>query len=69
MALDTEDVFALMNIIKIAENDIEKGNVRKADDVFKELRKRLTGYTDKKINEITLTITYTLLLPTLFPPL
>jgi len=69
MALDTEDVFALMNIIKIAENDIEKGNVRKADDVFKELRKRLTGYTDKKINEITLTITYTLLLPKLFPPL
>ncbi|MDR0302618.1 MAG: type II toxin-antitoxin system Phd/YefM family antitoxin [Treponema sp.] len=39
---DTEDAFALMNIIKIAEKDIEKGNVRKADDVFKDLRKRIT---------------------------
>jgi len=42
MALDTKDVFALMNIIKIAENDIENGNVKKADDVFKDLKKRLT---------------------------
>jgi len=34
---DTEDAFALMNIIKIAEKDIKNGNVKKADDVFKNL--------------------------------
>jgi prevent-host-death family protein len=39
---NTEDAFALMNIIKIAENDIEDGRVKKADDVFKELRKKIT---------------------------
>ena len=38
---DTEDAFALMNIIKIAEKDIENGNVKKADEVFSELKKRL----------------------------
>ena len=31
---DTEDAFALMNIIKMAENDIKNKKVRKADDVF-----------------------------------
>jgi len=40
---DTEDAFALMNIIKIAEKDIENGNAKKADDVFKDLRKKLTA--------------------------
>ena len=39
---DTEDAFALMNIIKIAEKDIQNGKVRKADDVFKDLRKRIS---------------------------
>jgi len=39
---DTEDAFALMNILKIAEKDIENGKIKKADDVFKELRKRIT---------------------------
>ena len=39
---DTEDAFALMNIIKLAETDIENGKVRKADDVFKDLRKKIT---------------------------
>ena len=39
---DTEDAFALMNIIKIAENDIKNGNVKKADDVFNDLRKKIT---------------------------
>jgi prevent-host-death family protein len=39
---DTEDAFALMNIIKIAEKDIKNGNVKKADAVFNELRKRIT---------------------------
>jgi prevent-host-death family protein len=38
---DTEDAFALMNIVKIAEKDIEKGKVRKADEVFNELRKKI----------------------------
>jgi prevent-host-death family protein len=38
---DTEDAFALMNIIKIAEKDIKNRNVKKADDVFKNLRERI----------------------------
>jgi prevent-host-death family protein len=38
---DTQDAFALMNIIKIAEKDIENGRVRKAEDVFKDLRKKI----------------------------
>ncbi|MCL2480103.1 MAG: type II toxin-antitoxin system Phd/YefM family antitoxin [Spirochaetaceae bacterium] len=39
---DTEDAFALMNIIKIAEKDIKDGKVKKAKDVFTEIRTRLT---------------------------
>jgi prevent-host-death family protein len=39
---DTEDAFALMNIIKLAETDIENGKVRKADDVFNDLREKIT---------------------------
>jgi len=35
---DTEDAFALMNIIKLAEKDIKNGNVKKADEVFKNMR-------------------------------
>jgi prevent-host-death family protein len=38
---NTQDAFALMNIIKIAEKDIENGRVRKADDVFKELKGKI----------------------------
>jgi prevent-host-death family protein len=38
---DTQDAFALMNIIKIAENDIEKGRTRNAKDVFNDLRKKI----------------------------
>ena len=38
---DTEDAFALMNIIKLAEKDIENGKVRKADDVFMALREKI----------------------------
>jgi len=38
---DTEDAFALMNIIKIAEKDIKNGNVKKADIVFKNLREKI----------------------------
>jgi len=38
---DTEDAFALMNILSIAERDIKNGDLRKADDVFKDLRERL----------------------------
>ena len=37
---DTEDAFALMNILKIADKDIENGNVYDVDEVFTELRKR-----------------------------
>jgi prevent-host-death family protein len=38
---NTQDAFALMNIIKIAEKDIDNGRVRKAEDVFKDLRKKI----------------------------
>ncbi len=47
---DTEDAFALMNIIKTAEKDIEDGNVRKADDVFKDLRERINEPSLTAIN-------------------
>jgi len=36
-----ENAFALMSIIKIAEKDIENGNVRKSEDVFKDLKESL----------------------------
>jgi prevent-host-death family protein len=42
---NTQDAFALMNIIKIAEKDIETGRVRKAEDVFKDLRERINENT------------------------
>jgi prevent-host-death family protein len=38
---NTEDAFALMNIIKIAEKDIEDGHVKKADEVFVNLREKV----------------------------
>ena len=37
---DTEDAFALMNILKIADKDIENGNLYDVDEVFSDLRKR-----------------------------
>jgi len=39
---ETQDAFALLQLIKIAEKDIENGNVRRPDDVFTELRNQLT---------------------------
>jgi prevent-host-death family protein len=39
---ETEDAFALMNIIKLAEDDIKNGRVKKAEDVFGDLRKKIT---------------------------
>jgi prevent-host-death family protein len=38
---DTEDAFALINIIKIAEKDIKNGNVKNADEVFKNIREKI----------------------------
>ena len=37
---DNEDAFALLNILKIAEKDIENGNVKDSNEVFKDLRKK-----------------------------
>jgi len=37
----TQDAFALLNLIKIAENDIKNGKTRKADDVFSGLRQKI----------------------------
>jgi prevent-host-death family protein len=39
---ETQDAFALLNIIKIAEKDIAEGNTRKAVDVFNDIRKNIT---------------------------
>jgi len=39
---DNEDAFALLSILKLAEKDIENGNVKDSETVFKELRERLT---------------------------
>jgi len=39
---DNEDAFALLSILKIAEKDIESGNVKDPDEVFNALRKKLT---------------------------
>ena len=38
---DTEDAFALMNIMKIAERDIKDGRIRNASEVFDDLREKL----------------------------
>jgi prevent-host-death family protein len=35
---ETQDAFALINLIKIAEKDMQDGNVEPADKVFTELR-------------------------------
>ena len=39
---DNEDAFALLSILKIAEKDVENGNVKDPDEVFNKLRKKLT---------------------------
>jgi len=38
----TQDAFALLSLIKIAENNIKNGKTRKADDVFSDLRQKIT---------------------------
>ena len=35
---DNEDAFALLSLLKLAEKDIENGNVKDSEEVFKELR-------------------------------
>ena len=37
----TQDSFALLNLIKIAEKDIKNGKSRKAGDVFSSLRQKI----------------------------
>ena len=43
----TQDAFALLNLIKIAENDIRAGKVYDSDQVFSELRKKI-GQKNRK---------------------
>jgi prevent-host-death family protein len=38
----TQDAFALLNIIKIGEDDIKNGKTRPVDEVFLKLRKKIT---------------------------
>ncbi|MDR1278793.1 MAG: type II toxin-antitoxin system Phd/YefM family antitoxin [Treponema sp.] len=37
----TQDAFALLNIIRLGENDIKNGKTRPADEVFLDLRKKI----------------------------
>ena len=37
---DNEDALALLCLLRMAEKDIEKGNVKDSESVFKELRKK-----------------------------
>jgi prevent-host-death family protein len=39
---ETQDAFALMSLIKIAEKDIQNGNVELAEKVFSKLRNEIT---------------------------
>jgi prevent-host-death family protein len=39
---ETQDAFALMSLIKIAEKDIQNGNVEPAKKIFSELEKEIT---------------------------
>ncbi|MDR0662587.1 MAG: type II toxin-antitoxin system Phd/YefM family antitoxin [Spirochaetaceae bacterium] len=39
---ETQDAFALMSLIKIAEKDTQNGNVEPAKKVFSELKKEIT---------------------------
>jgi prevent-host-death family protein len=38
---ETQDAFALMSLIKIAENDVQNGNVESAKKVFSELKREI----------------------------
>ncbi|MDR0663755.1 MAG: type II toxin-antitoxin system Phd/YefM family antitoxin [Spirochaetaceae bacterium] len=39
----TQDAFALLNIIKMGENDIKNGRTKPVDEVFSNLRKKTTN--------------------------
>ena len=39
---DNEDAFALLCLLKMAEKDIENGNVKDSKEVFKQLREKFT---------------------------
>ena len=39
---ETQDAFALMSLIKIAENDVQNGNIESAKKVFSELKREIT---------------------------
>jgi prevent-host-death family protein len=39
----TQDAFALLNIIRLGENDIKNGKTRPVDEVFSDLRKKITA--------------------------
>ena len=36
-----QDAFSLMNLIKVAEKDVQNGSVRKAEEVFSDIKKRI----------------------------
>ena len=46
---NTEDAFALLNIVELAERDIENGRVRKAADVFNAFIWKIIYKIDGKI--------------------
>jgi len=48
---ETQDAFALLNLIKIAEKDIQNGDFESSDKVFSDLRQELleNGWKNQKI--------------------
>jgi len=54
---DTKDTLALLNMLKMAEEDIKNGNVINSDEVFKEIRERLSKNDNKQLGPITRRLT------------
>jgi prevent-host-death family protein len=44
---ETQDAFALLHILKLAENDITHGRYRKAEDAFNDMEKKLNASLGK----------------------
>jgi prevent-host-death family protein len=50
---DNEDAVALLSILKIAEKDIENGNIKDSEEVFRLVRQRLSNKSDELRKKIT----------------
>jgi len=55
---DNEDAFALLSILRMAEKDIENGNVKDSKEVFEVLRKNLKKMTRSAENDLNGIVEY-----------